>query len=190
MRDRNRNRFLLAIGSNAQPEVGSNALLIGAALEKIKGAGVDVIAASRRWQTPAWPPGAGPDFANACVFVETKLDPEALLALLHGIEAAMGRVRQQRWAQRVIDLDLLAADQTILPDRGTVSQWMELSSEDQMRLTPPYLMVPHPRLHQRAFVLVPLAEVAPDWVHPLLGLSVTQMLAALDPAEIAAIRPI
>ena len=190
MQNANRNQFLLALGSNALAEPPASALLIGEALAKLKGEGVEIIAASRMWRTPAWPPGNGPDFANSCVVVESAHTAQALLAVLHSVEAGMGRVRLHRWGQRVIDLDLLAAGQAILPDCGTVSQWMALVPSDQSRLTPPHLLVPHPRMHQRGFVLVPLAEVAPNWVHPVLGQSVAQMLAALDPAEIAEIRPI
>ena len=102
----------------------------------------------------------------------------------------MGRVRTQRWGQRVIDLDLLAAGDRVLPDPATQRHWMDLPEDQQRRLAPDTLILPHPRLHQRAFVLVPLADVAPDWVHPVLGQSVAQMRDALDPAEVAQIRPL
>jgi len=190
VRPDDRNRFLLALGSNASDDVASGALILSDALARIKAAGVALLGRSRFFATPAFPAGSGPDFANACVSVEAALTPEALLALLHGIEAEMGRVRLRRWGQRVIDLDLLAMGDALRPDRDTVAQWMALAPEDQLRLAPGGLILPHPRLHQRGFVLVPLAEVAPDWVHPLTGQSVAAMLAGLDPAEIAAIRPI
>jgi 2-amino-4-hydroxy-6-hydroxymethyldihydropteridine diphosphokinase len=168
----------------------SNTNLLNDAIDKIKRAGVVTLRRSRSFATPAFPVGAGPDFANACLLVESDLTPEALLALLHQIEAEMGRVRIKRWGQRVIDIDLLAAGGQVLPDRNTVAHWMALPPEHQARVAPEQLIVPHPRLHQRGFVLVPLAEVAPDWVHPLTGQSVRTMLEALDPAEIAEIRPI
>lgn len=168
----------------------ANSRLLGDALARIKAAGITVSSVSRFYRTPAFPPGAGPDFANACAVVENDVAADSLLQVLHGIEAAMGRVRDRRWGQRVIDIDLLAAGACILPDRDTLAQWMDLPAEAQVRLAPDRLILPHPRLHQRGFVLVPMADVAPDWVHPRLGLSVRQMLAALDPAEIASIRPI
>lgn len=185
-----RNRFILALGSNATADVASNALLLRDALARIKKAGLMPLAVSRFWRTPAFPAGAGPDFVNACALVDSAMPPDAVLSVLHGIEAAMGRVRTTRWAQRVIDIDLLAAEDAVLPDRQTVAHWIDLPPDAQAVQTPPGLILPHPRLHQRGFVLVPMAEVAPDWHHPLLGLSVAQMLAALDPAEIAAIAPI
>ena len=171
-------------------EVTSNTALLSDAVDKIKQAGVLTLRRSRSFATPAFPPGSGPAFANACLLVESDLTPQALMALLHSIEAEMGRVRVKRWGQRVIDIDLLAAGAQILPNRDIVAQWMALPPEQQAQVAPDTLIVPHPRLHQRGFVLVPMAEVAPDWVHPLTGRSVRAMLEGLDPAEIAQIRPI
>ncbi|WP_370208168.1 2-amino-4-hydroxy-6-hydroxymethyldihydropteridine diphosphokinase, partial [Pararhodobacter marinus] len=145
---------------------------------------------SRFYVTPAFPAGAGPDFVNACVAVESDLSPAEMLALCHRIEADLGRVRKERWGQRVIDVDLLACGDRVLPDGETLRRWMALPLARQMKEAPGELILPHPRLHERGFVLVPLADVAPDWVHPVLGRSVAQMLAALAPEEIAAIRPI
>ncbi len=102
----------------------------------------------------------------------------------------MGRQRLRRWGQRVIDLDLLAMGDAILPDRASVEHWMDLPFEQQKELAPERLILPHPRLHERGFVLVPLAEVAPEWVHPITGQTVLQMRDALDPAILAEIRPI
>lgn len=185
-----RNRFILALGSNATAEIGSNASILSDAIERIKSRGLTALRVSRFWRTPAWPPGAGPDFVNACALVEGGQGVDEVLELLHAVEADMGRVRTTRWAQRRIDLDLLAAGDQVRPDRATLERWMALSPEAQGRETPDTLLLPHPRLHQRAFVLVPMAEVAPDWVHPVLGTSVAQMLAALDPAETTGIIPL
>ena len=99
-------------------------------------------------------------------------------------------VRTQRWGARTLDLDLIALDGSVLPDRPVWQQWKDLSPEDQTVLAPEQLILPHPRLQDRAFVLIPLAEVAPDWVHPLTGLGVAEMAAGLPDSDRMAIKPL
>jgi 2-amino-4-hydroxy-6-hydroxymethyldihydropteridine diphosphokinase len=140
---------------------------------------------SRLFRTPAFPRGSGPDFINCALKLETDLSARALLACLHDIEARFGRRRQARWAPRTLDLDLIAYDDQILPDRATYLKWAELPLDAQMKRVPQELILPHPRLAERAFVLVPLADVAPDWVHPVTGRSVRQMLDALPHKDIS-----
>ncbi len=140
-------------------------------------------AVSRFYRTPAFPPGNGPDFVNAALAVETDLAPADFLALLHRTEAGLGRVRRERWAPRTLDLDLIAVGDVVLPDAQTHKTWRELGLEAQMSTAPDTLILPHPRLQERAFVLVPLADVASDWVHPVLGQSVAAMLDALPQSQ-------
>lgn len=91
---------------------------------------------------------------------------------------------------RTLDIDLLAMGDSVLPDAETQDRWRLLPMEQQVRATPDRLILPHPRLQDRAFVLVPLADVAPDWVHPRTGQSVRAMLAALPTEDRDAVKPL
>lgn len=145
---------------------------------------------SRLYDTPAFPAGSGPNFVNAVFAVRTTQKPEAILALLHAIEEAAGRVRDVRWGPRTLDLDLLAYDDLIWPDLDVWTGWYDLSPEQQTQLVPDGLVLPHPRLQDRAFVLVPLVDIAPTWVHPVLELSAEDMLDAClgeDLAQVVAL---
>jgi len=127
---------------------------------------------------------------NAALVIPWADSPEALLDLLHEIEEAFGRTRTARWEARVLDLDLIALGQAVRPDAETQAQWRALPLDRAAQETPGTLILPHPRLQERAFVLVPLADVAPDWRHPLTGESVREMLEALPAEDLAEIRPI
>ena len=181
--------YLIALGGNLPSDAGQPAQTLVAALSDIAAAGVTVRAVSRFYDTPCFPPGAGPDYVNAAAHLRCDLDATALLALLHRIEARFGRQRVQRWGMRTLDLDLLAAGDLVLPDAATQAAWRDLPPAAQTQTTPDRLILPHPRLQDRAFVLVPLADIAPAWVHPLTGQSVAQMCAALPAAARDAVRP-
>lgn len=145
---------------------------------------------SRFFHTPAFPAGSGPQFVNAAVRLEWRGPAVDLLALLHDIEEEFGRTRAERWEARVMDLDLVGLGDRILPDPETRAEWAALPPEKAAQVVPDQLILPHPRLSERGFVLVPLADVAPDWVDPATGQSVAQMLAARPKAELQEIVPI
>nr|WP_325251566.1 2-amino-4-hydroxy-6-hydroxymethyldihydropteridine diphosphokinase [Amylibacter sp.] len=181
-------KCLIALGSNLSNEIGASVDLVEAAIADMSSNGLFVVEISGFFRTPAFPVGAGPDFVNAAVRCETSLSAESVLALLHRVESKLGRTRSERWEARVIDLDLIDYDGVVLPDTATFSQWRELSLTQQMNRTPDQMILPHPRVQDRLFVLIPLKDVSPDWHHPVLGLSLDEMIESFDDAARAEIR--
>ena len=180
----------IALGANLSLGDQLPAQTLHDALGALVHAGLNLRSVSRFYQTPCFPAGAGPDYINAVVRIETPLAPRDLLDQLHAIEAEMGRARDTRWGARTLDLDILDYDGIIAPDAAMVEDWMNLPLRDQMGRTPDQLLLPHPRIADRSFVLVPWADIAPDWVHPIAGQTVAQMLVALPAGDLADIAPI
>jgi 2-amino-4-hydroxy-6-hydroxymethyldihydropteridine diphosphokinase len=156
----------IALGANVPGPAGLPRATLEAALARLEAAGVKIARRSRWYRSPAWPDPADPEFVNAVAEVETALTPPALLALLHEIEVTLGRARSAPNAPRAIDLDLV-------DHRGAV----------EGGAAGPVL--PHPRLHWRAFVLLPLAEIAPGWRHPVSRRAIGDLIAALGPETCA-----
>ena len=182
--------FLVALGSNLGSYAGDTSNTLASALRILATKGVTLRRISRFFATPCFPAGAGPDYVNACAVLRCDGTPQEVLSLLHRIEAEFDRERVQRWGSRTLDLDLLAAGETVLPDADTQALWRGYDVATQRERAPTQLILPHPRLQDRAFVLVPLADVAADWRHPATGRSVAEMLAALPTKDRAAAQPI
>lgn len=181
---------LIAAGSNLASTNGAPHRIIVSALRTISRKLGGIVSISRFFRTPAFPAGSGPDFVNAACGVSTTLPPRDILAVLHGIEAEAGRVRDTRWGARTLDLDLIAVGGAILPDAQVQKDWATLPPDRQRQVAPDQLILPHPRLQDRAFVLIPLADICPGWCHPVTGASVSDMLGALPDADKAAIKAI
>ena len=151
---------LIGIGGNLDsPRWGSSRETLLAALAELGREGVTICARSAWYRSEPVPPSDQPWFINAVAAVETALDAVGLLAVMQAIETRFGRVRGMRNEARIVDLDLL-------DHRGE-------------RIDTESLILPHPRLHQRRFVLEPLAEIAPKWHHPVLGKTARQLLAGI-----------
>jgi 2-amino-4-hydroxy-6-hydroxymethyldihydropteridine diphosphokinase len=140
---------VVALGSNLRGHYRSNRDLLEAALRRLAGVGLEVTRRSRWWRSAAWPDRAHPDYLNGVALVETGLSPREVMDALLRVEAAFGRRRGAPNDPRTLDLDLIAHGRTILDEPG--------------------LILPHPRAHERSFVMGPLAEIAPDWAHPRIG---------------------
>lgn len=174
---------LVALGSNLKFAGESPAIVLDAAILALRSRGFVIRACSKYFDTPAFPAGAGPNFVNATIAIETALPAEVILAQLHEVEAEMGRSRTVRWGARTLDLDIIAVGSQVLPDAQTHQYWRELPLDKQETITPQELILPHPRLAERAFVLVPLMDIAPEWRHPITGVTIRQMHDALSAAQ-------
>ena len=139
----------VALGCNDKGVWASCREALEAALPRFRPEGIDVVARSSWWSSLAWPDPTDPSFLNGIVAVQTELGPHALMAALGRIEDAFGRQRSVRNAPRTLDLDLIAYGRMIGDMDG--------------------LILPHPRAAERRFVMGPMAEIAPDWVHPLVA---------------------
>ena len=181
---------ICALGANLSGDQGDPVDTLSAALCELVSKGFPLVSVSRFWRTPAYPAGSGPDYVNACCKLQTSLDPRATLGAFHDIEAYGGRVREARWGARTLDLDLIAYGDAVMPDLQRFAQWRDLPLRQQQSCAPTELILPHPRLQDRAFVLIPLAEIAPLWCHPVSGQTVAQMLAALPEAQKAGVHPV
>jgi 2-amino-4-hydroxy-6-hydroxymethyldihydropteridine diphosphokinase len=185
-------QLLVAFGANLPFDDCQPAETLRKTVEELSKDRFHLLGLSRFFATPCFPAGAGPDYVNAAAVLESTSqdDLASILARLHAVEARFGRKRVQRWGMRTLDIDLLAVGDSVLPDAATQDRWRLMPAEAQIRATPDQLILPHPRLQDRAFVLAPLADVAPDWVHPRTGLSVRQMLEALPEADRDAVKPL
>lgn len=140
---------IIALGSNVALREGSSSDLLTMLTESFYEHDLKVTARSDLWRSKAWPDPSQPEYINGVLTVETHLSPTALMATLLEIEQKFGRERSVPNAPRTLDLDLIAYGDEVIDA--------------------PDLIVPHPRAADRRFVMGPLSQIAPDWVHPVLG---------------------
>jgi 2-amino-4-hydroxy-6-hydroxymethyldihydropteridine diphosphokinase len=147
--------IVVALGSNVSGGYASCEALLEAALARFPQAGLPVIARSSWWRSAAWPDASGPQYRNGVAIVETNDPPRAVLQKLLAIETEFRRVRMLKNAPRTLDLDLVAYGRQVLADSD--------------------LTLPHPRAADRRFVMGPLAEIAPEWRHPVSGMTAAEL---------------
>jgi 2-amino-4-hydroxy-6-hydroxymethyldihydropteridine diphosphokinase len=148
---------IVALGGNMAGDFGSSEALLEAALAGFAEAGLPILLRSSWWRSAAWPDPNAQEYRNGVVLVEARLSPQELIRTLFTIEARFGRERGARNASRTLDLDLIAYGRLISDD--------------------PALTLPHPRAHERLFVMGPLAQIAPGWRHPVLGRTAADLAA-------------
>lgn len=149
-------RAAIALGSN----LGDSHAILETALKTLANTrGILLQAQSPIYQTAAVGPPQ-PDYLNACALIATQFDPTTLLKTLLTIETQFGRVRRERWGPRLLDLDLLLFDDLVLSQ--------------------PKLQIPHPRMAERAFVLVPLRDLIPTWIEPISGKTIAELIQQVD----------
>jgi 2-amino-4-hydroxy-6-hydroxymethyldihydropteridine diphosphokinase len=159
--------ILIALGANVpSPRFGPPAKTLAAALAALEETGVTVVACSRFYKSAPLPPSEQPWFVNCVASVDTAMGPEALLDALLAIERRFGRRRRERNAPRILDLDVLAYNNVTTGENK-------------------HLELPHPRMHERAFVLLPLADIAPEWRHPGNGEPLWALIEALPGDQMA-----
>ncbi|MEY5068954.1 MAG: 2-amino-4-hydroxy-6-hydroxymethyldihydropteridine diphosphokinase [Bacteroidota bacterium] len=148
--------IFLLLGSN----MGDCVQLLAEARKQLEFQVGKLLRSSALYQTAAWGNTEQSDFINQVIKMETRLDPQKLLGTILAIEKEMGRLREVKWGPRTIDIDILYYEQEVI--------------------NLPELKIPHPNLHQRAFTLVPLCEMEPLWLHPVLHQTNHQLLMAID----------
>ena len=149
---------VVALGGNMPGGYGTSEALLEAALARFAAAGLPILRRSSWWRSAAWPDPSAQEYRNGVVLVEARQGPQALIRTLFTLENAFGRRRAERNAPRTLDLDLIAYGRIVSDD--------------------PHLTLPHPRAHERLFVMGPLAEIAPDWRHPVLGSTAAELAAS------------
>ena len=169
-------RLLLGIGANVAGNWGLPRRSLARALKELEKAGVEICRVSKFYITKPVGNLPQPRFLNAVVLAQAHVAPSALLRLVKGIERESGRIRTRPMGRRALDIDIL--------DYGGRRIGPQGSRRMQGRL-----LLPHPEIHKRAFVLVPLMEVAPSWRHPVSGVQGRTLLARLAPVSRAGVRP-
>jgi 2-amino-4-hydroxy-6-hydroxymethyldihydropteridine diphosphokinase len=157
---------VVALGSNLAFRGASSEEILDAALGSFPEEGLAIVKRSRWWRSAAWPDASRPAFLNGVALVATDLAPHTVLDALLRIEHRFGRDRSLPNAPRTLDLDLIAHGRIVMHESG--------------------LTLPHPRAAERRFVMGPLAEIAPDWIHPVLAASAATLAAAASVGEDAA----
>ena len=162
-------KYYIALGSNLETENMDRLEILNKALEYFPMFSISLVKVSSFWESKSYPNKNQPNFINAVSEVQSILNPHQTLCSLKKIEIILGRKVNSRWGSRVLDLDILAAGSLILPNLRIFNKWLKMPLEQQIQNQPNQLILPHPRIQDRLFVLKPLSEIDPSWIHPVLN---------------------
>lgn len=178
---------ILGLGANLPFGGAGPTSNLRTAIDEISSGALSNVTVSGFYQSTPVPHTDQPDFVNCVMSGTTQLPAKELMTLCQSLETKFGRERDGRWQARTLDIDILAYGNQILP---TADGWTKLMHQGRDGTVAADLIVPHPRLHERGFVLKPLAEIWPDWSHPVLGKTALELLHSLGPEEVDDVRPI
>ena len=168
--------YNIALGANINSSVGSPIETLKACIEKFEKKNISIKKMSNWYESEAFPNPLDPPFVNCCLSVETVFKPQELLNFFLRIEEVLGRKEKKRWGPRVCDIDILSQGQQILPNRSEFNYWYKMDFEIQKIKKPTELIIPHPRIQDRDFVLVPFCEIEENWFHPFLKKNIKKIL--------------
>ena len=181
---------LISYGANIPGPFGNPCETLTVVLEQLGEQSLEIVKKSRLYSSVAFPDPREPRYLNGCLELKVNCSAINLLVKLQCIEKKMGRRYSSRWSSRICDLDLLSYANLVFPNNNVFNHWYKMPLKKQMINKPANLLLPHPRLQDRAFVLKPLIEIAPNWIHPVLNLSVQEMFDTLPIKEQESVTPI
>ena len=167
--------IIISLGSNVTSRWGNSDITVLEALKCLRRYGIRVVRRSRLYRTAPYGPVRQPDFINAAALISTSIPPIPLLSLFKKIETKAGRETGNRWGPRALDID-------ILDYNHMVTNW-SIHDKQVFKYSQLRLILPHPGIASRAFVLWPLLDIVPNWHHPVSGQTVAQMLKRLHSAR-------
>ena len=183
-------RCLISFGANIPGPFGEPRETLSRAQDELAKHKLILTKVSKLYSSVAFPDTTEPNYINGCLEITVDCTPDEVLDRLKNIEKKLGRKKKRRWSSRICDLDLLSFSDIIMPSHSVFNAWCKMSLRYQIIRRPNELIIPHPRLQDRAFVLKPLMDVASDWIHPVFNISVSEMIKFLPEHELETVIPV
>ena len=181
---------LISFGANIPGPLGCPAETLNQAIKEFQYQDLLILKKSQIYSSLAFPDPKKPAYLNGCLQILVNCGPNDVLCKLKAIETKMGRRTNHRWGSRICDLDLLSFESKVLPSSEIFNHWYRMPFKNQLLEKPDELLLPHPRIQDRAFVLKPLLDVAAGWMHPVHNLTVKEMFNFLPKEERDAVKEV